>query len=279
MVDLHSAHAWRALLAVLWLAGPQSAAAQAPRRFLELHAWGGYSAFANPPQSPASAKADGLGLRSLEVALWPSASLRLFGRFDNSLSLDNLTLLRAGRRVPTWSGGGLVNWGGHFTTVLRAGRRTLPGGVGQTLLGMEQVAYTSGGSALKAGAEVDPRADHRTEWVAHAGINAPAGDRLRIEPVLFYARSGIGGERQWRALLASEWRLGRRSSIGAGVAGGQISESPAGFNGTVWDGYARVTTAVAAESQAHLLLRHERAPGASPLTSVSLGLSLVLSRS
>jgi hypothetical protein len=254
--------------------------AQAPaeRLRLELHAWGGYSAFSDPPRSPATAKDDGAGLRSLEVALWPSASLRLFGRFDNSLSLDNLSLLRAGQRVPTWSGGGLADWGGRFTTVIRAGRRTLPGRIGQTLVGLEQVAYTTGGSALKAGAEVSPRADHRTEWVAHAGINAPVGARLRVEPVVFYGRSGIARETQWRGLLASELRLGQRSSFGAGVAGGRITGGPAGFDGTVWDSYARLTLAAGERTRAHLLVRHERVPGVSPLTSVALGLSLYLSR-
>ncbi len=276
MARFHQAPLWCALVVSALVAG--RATAQSPRRFLELEAWGGYSAFSSPSQSPTSRKADGLGLRSMELALWPSGSLRLFGRYDNSLSLDNLTLLRTGRRIPTWSGGALANWGGHFTTVLRAGRRTLPGGVGQTLLGMEQVAYTRGGTALKAGAELGPRADHRTEWVAHAGINAAAGDRLRVEPVFFYSRSGLAGERQWRALLASELRLGQRSSIAAGLAGGRISGSPAGFNGTVWDGYARVSTALGALSRVHLLVRHERAPGSSPLTSVGLGLSLTVHR-
>lgn len=276
MSRLHLAPVWCALLAGALFAG--RAAAQGPRRVLELEAWGGYSAFSSTPASSATSKADGLGLRSLEVALWPSSAVRLFGRYDNSLSLDNLTLLRSGRRIPTWSGGALLDWGGRFTTVVRAGHRTLPGRVGQSLLGVEQVAYTRGGSALKAGAELGPRGDHRTEWIAHAGVSLPVGSRLRMEPVLFYARSGVAGERQWRALLASEVRLGTRSSIGAGLAGGRISGSPTGLNGRVWDGYARVSTALGAMSRVHLLARHERAPGSSPLTTVALGLSLNVPR-
>lgn len=276
MSRLFLAPIWCALIAGALSAG--RATAQGPRRVLEVEAWGGYSAFANTPASTTGNRADGLGLRSLEVALWPSAAVRLFGRYDNSLSLDNLTLLRSGRRIPTWSGGALIDWGGRFTTVVRAGHRTLPGQVGQSLLGVEQVVYTGGGSALKAGAELGPRGDHRTEWIAHAGISVPAGSRLRMEPVLFYARSGVAGERQWRALLASELRVGARSSIGAGVAGGRIDGSPAGLNGTVWDSYVRVSTALGAMSRVHLLARHERAPGSSPLTTVALGLSLNVPR-
>ncbi|MBK6781446.1 MAG: hypothetical protein IPG75_18205 [Gemmatimonadetes bacterium] len=271
---------WRALLAaVLSLATQPLLAQGAPSRpFLELSAWGVYSRFSNPPRATASDKADGVGMRSVELAVWPAASLRLFGRYDNSLSLDNLSLLRAGRRVPTWSGGALLDWGGRFTTVVQVGRRTLPGRVGQTLLGLEQVAYTAGGTAWKAGVEVGPRADDRIEWVGHAGVNLPVTGRLRVEPVVFYARSGLGAEAQWRALLAGELGLGGASALGGGMAVGRISDSPAGLDGTVWDGHARLTVGTGAGSRAHLLLRHERAPGASPLTSVAVGLSFAVRR-
>ncbi len=268
--------AWPALLFTASLSGPRNLAAQAApaRPLLELSAWGVYSSFASPSPSVAGSKADGAGLRSIELGIWPAASLRLFGRYDNSLSLDNLSLLRAGRRVPTWSGGALLDWGGRFTTVVQAGRRTLPGRVGQTLLGLEQVAYSAGGAAWKAGVEVGPRADHRTEWVGHAGVNLPVTRRLRVEPVFFYARSGLGAESQWRGLLASELALGGASTLGGGLAVGRISGSPSGLDGTVWDGHVRLTVGTGAGSRAHLLVRHERAPGASPLTSVAVGLSL-----
>ncbi len=264
-----------ALLATLSLAAGVPVAAQsAPSRpVLELSAWGAYSSFANAPTTPAGDKATGLGLRSLEVAVWPSGAMRLFGRYDNSLSLDNLTLLRAGRRVPTWSGGALLNWGGHYTTVLQAGRRTLPGGIGQTLLGAEQVVYR-GATALKAGVEAGPRADHRTEWVAHAGFNTPVGPALRVEPIVFYARSGVGQEAQWRVLLAAELHPGAGIGVGGGVATGRISGSPAGFDGTVWDAYGRLTLGLGAAQQVHFMVRHERAPGTSDLTSVAAGLAL-----
>lgn len=266
------------LVAALAL-GVTGLAAQAPARaLLEAHAWGGYSAFLDAPSGPASDKAGGTGLRMVELAVWPARSLRLFGRYDNSLSLDNLTLLRAGRRVPTWSGGALLNWNEHHATVAHAGRRSLPGGVRQVLVGMEQVAYLHNGMAVKAGADVGRGTDDRTEWVAHAGVNVPVHGGLRMEPVVFYARSGYPGESQWRALVAAEQSFGRRASLGLGVASGRIRGSTSGLDGTVWDSYARLSLGVGGRSKAHVLARHERSPGTTALTSVALGLSLVLSR-
>jgi hypothetical protein len=46
----------------------------------------------------------------------------------------------------------------------------------------------------------------------------------------------------------------------------------------VWDSYARVSASLGARSHAHAMVRHERAPNTSALTSVSLGLSVVVSR-
>jgi phage tail sheath gpL-like len=104
----------------------------------------------------------------------------------------------------------------------------------------------------------------------------PTTERLRLEPVLFYSHSGVPGESQWRALLSAEQRVGGRSSFGLGVAGGQVRGS--GRDGTVWDSFARVSASLGRGSLAHLMVRHERAPNTSALTSVSLGLSVVVSR-
>jgi hypothetical protein len=248
--------------------------AQSRKPLVEAALWGSYSTF---PGAPGSDDA-GAGLRTVELALWPSAQIRLFGRYDNSLSLDNLTLLRAGRRVPLWTGGALFNWGGRFTTVLHAGRRTLPGRIGQTLLGMEQVLYLDGGSALKAGAEAAPREDDRTEWTVHGGISLPAGSHLRLEPTLFYARSGVPGESQWRGLLAGTLGLGRSAELAAGVAGGHNRSFDGAFTGAVWDSYARISLALGGLKRLHLLARHERATGADNLTTVAAGLSLAVPR-
>lgn len=258
--------------------GAESGTAQRPaqRPAAEVHVWGGYSGFSDA--GAAVGRNGGTGLRSAELAWWPASSVRLFGRFDNTLSFDNLTLLRAGTRIPTWSAGGLVNWGGHWTTVVTAGRRSLPGGVGETMLELEQVAYLNGGTALKAGAAGGWRADGIREWVAHAGVNLPVGAATRLEPVLFYSRSGLPGEAQWRALLAGERRIGGSLVAGAGVASGRISSATTALEGTPFDSYAKISVGIGGASRVHLLVRHERAPSAGPLTSVSLGLSLVAVR-
>ncbi|MGE0352898.1 MAG: hypothetical protein AB7I33_05345 [Gemmatimonadales bacterium] len=264
--------------AVVLIAAALPAAAQAQSRPLfEASVWGVHSRFADASPSGTGGKDAGTGVRTVELAMWPTANLRLFGRYDNSLSLDNLTLLRTDRRVPTWSGGLLFNWGGRFTTVFEGGRRDLPGGIGQTLLSAEQLVYLPGGAALKAGGQAAPREDNRTEWQLHGGVNLPVATRFRLEPVVFYAQSGLAGESQWRALVAGEFQAGG-ASLGAGLAGGHNRSADGAFTGAVWDAYGRLSLAIGGLNRAHVMVRHERVEGASPLTSIGLGLSVVVPR-
>lgn len=250
-----------------------SAQTSTPRPLLETTVWGGYSTFAG---GAATDKANRTGLRSLEVAIWPSARLRIFGAYENSLSLDNLALVRSRQSVPTWRGGALLNWSGNLTTVLQGARRTLPGGIGQSMLEAEQVVYLPSGTALKAGGWVGPRDDKRTEWLGHAGFNVPLGARWRAEPTVFYAATGIPGERSWRVLLNGEVRLGSDVLVALGAAGGQNRSIDPTLTGPVTDLYVRASAPIAGANRMHLLLRRERAAGARDLTTIGLGATLTL---
>lgn len=257
-----------------------NAIAQSPtaakRPAAELHLWGSYTSFSDGGATGGARSAG--GLRSLDVAFWPSNALRLFAGYENSLSLENLTLIRSNRAVPQYRAGAMANWGGHFTTVIEGGHRSLPGDVSQNLAGVEQVMYLTNGAALKAGAQLGLRSDHRTEWVGHVGTNVAAGARLRVEPTLFYARSGLPGESQWRALVSAEYRPMGEVSVAAGLAGGHNESFDGAYTGAVVDAFVRATAPIGGWHRMHVLIRHERVAGSQPFTTVALGLSLIATR-
>lgn len=254
----------------------QSGSAQRP--MIEAHVWGGYTAFGGRSAATADSTSGEIGLRSAELAFWPTAAVRVFARYDNTLSLDNLALLQAGRRIPTWHGGAQLDWNARFTTVLDAGHRTLPGGISQTMIGGEQVVFVNHGAVVKAGGWVGPRSDQRTEWLAHAAINVPVGARTRVEPTLFFARSGVANDHQWRALLAGETRLTSRVLLGGGVAAGRNTSIDSRFTGAANSAYARITATVSGQQRVHLLLNRESAAGANSLTTIAAGFSLQVPR-
>ena len=269
-----------ASIALAFLATTHALAQNAVARgaLFEANVWGGYTAFAGNDGVGASNRNGEGGLRSVELALWPTQKLRVFGRYDNTLSLDNLAMIRAGRRVPLYRAGAQVDWAGRFTTVGHISHRTLPGSIAQTMLGGEQVVFLPGGTALKAGGWVGPRSDNVTEWLTHAGVNIAAGTRARIEPTLFYGRSGIANEHQWRALLAGETRLSSRVTLGGGAAGGQNTSIDPRLTGTASTQFVRLSTIVARGQALHLLVNHETAPGARSLTTMAAGVSLGVPR-
>jgi hypothetical protein len=256
--------------------GAQSVVRHGP--LLEAHIWGGYTTFAGADGLGATSRSVEGGLRSLELAIRPTHSLRVFGRYDNTLSLDNLALIRAGRRIPLYRAGAQVDWAGRFTTITHVSHRTLPGRIQQTMLGGEQVVFLPGGIAAKAGGWVGPRSDNLTEWLAHAGVNFAAGRSVRLEPTLFYTRSGIANEHQWRALLVGETRLGSRLTLGGGAARGQNTSIDTRLSGTASTEFVRLSASVAHAQTLHLLINHESAPGTQRLTTIAAGMSIGVPR-
>jgi len=70
---------------IVALGGANVAYADGPPK-AELHVWAGNEV----------ADSSSIGLRSVEVGLWPTKKDRIGLRYDNSLSLDNPTLARQG---------------------------------------------------------------------------------------------------------------------------------------------------------------------------------------
>ena len=219
----------------------------------EVTFWGGNTWFQKKGSSEA-------GLRFAEFAAWPARSLGVWFQLDNGLSLDNLGLVQANQALRTFYAGGLLNWRQHYTTRLEAGWRELPGTISQRIVRGEQVVFLPHAYTFKAGWWVGPREDGRVEWVTHTGIGVPLAERFRLEPTLFYSRSGLADERQWRLLLSGEYTLPKGWRLGGGLAGGESRTIARGSHPLV-DGFIRVSAPVSEFSRVHLLFRRE-APGA-----------------
>ncbi len=213
------------------------------------------------------------GLRFAEVGLSPSESSRAWLQYDDSLSLDNAGLARAGTRAPAFYAGGLVRYAEVHTTRLELGFRRLPAGVRQWLVRSEQVLALRGGAFLRAGAFAGPRSDDRLELVAHAGASLPLASWLRLEPTAFVGQSGFAGERDLRLLLAAQAEAPRGISLGAGVATGRsYRPAPAG-DGTPWSAFASASVPLAGSFRARALVSREWPSGGTPLTMFALGFS------
>ncbi|MCC7053836.1 MAG: hypothetical protein IT355_11260 [Gemmatimonadaceae bacterium] len=261
------------------LATPRlGAQADRPPMWMEASLWAGVTSLEQTPGAIGRTSAVQSGIRGAELSVWPVPSLRLFARYDNTFSLDNLALIRAGRSVPLYRAGVQRDWNHASTTVADVGRRTLPGSITQGMLTVEQVVFLPGTVALKAGGWVGPRSDARTEWLGFGALSVPIAPRVRIEPTYFHARSGLADERQWRALLAGEARLSSRLSLGGGAAMGHNTSITPRLTGDTRAAFARLALSLTRRQRVQLVLNRESAPGANTQVTLAAGFSVGVPR-
>ena len=215
-----------------------------------------------------------VGLRFVEIRVAPTEDVRIWFQVDDSLSLDAAGLARRGLHVPTYFAGGQLTWGGRFTTRLEGGWRTLPGGVAQQLLRAEQAMAVGERVGLKVGGWIGPRGDGRIEAGGHAAVQVPLGDRLQLEPTVFYARSGVPGEHELRGLLAATYRFTGDVELGAGVAAGKAFSPTPAFDGALASAYAGASAPVGGPLRAHLLVKYDRPQVGPATTAYAVGLSV-----
>jgi Flp pilus assembly protein TadD len=214
------------------------------------------------------------GVRFLEFAVEPKRNVRLWFQYDNGLSLDNFSLAQSNRHVPTYYVGGLVNYKRHYTTRLEFGWRTLDNNVKQKIIRTEQVFILPRAYTLKFGGWFGPRSDNRTETIFHAGVGVPVGERFRLEPTVFYSRSGLPGDSQVRGLLAGEYRFKNDIRLGGGFAGGRRFSNVVLSSRAVKDVYVTFSVPVGDYLRAQTLLRHESLGNSNSITVLAFGFTV-----
>lgn len=212
------------------------------------------------------------GLRFVELAVEPRRNLRFWVQYDNGLSLDNLSLARSNVIAPTYTVGGLVAYQNRYLTKFAYGRRSLPGRVRQNIFDIEQVFFLPKGNAFKAGAIIAPRSDNRAEYVIHSGFDVPVAERFRLQPHVFFSRSGIAGEKQVRGLLAAEYAFRNDVKLNGGVALGRESR-PFPGDRTITDTYFKISAPLAKYLRPQFQIRHERA-GSTSVTVLTFGFTV-----
>jgi hypothetical protein len=109
---------------------------------LELDVWVGYSQANNM---------DAFNIRTVQLTGQVSKKLRMFLKYDNSLSLDLSSLVRAEQGAQAFSVGALLPMSKVLTSKFEYGTRILPEGITQQVFSTEQVVFVSKHLSLKAG--------------------------------------------------------------------------------------------------------------------------------
>ncbi len=211
------------------------------------------------------------GLRTLQMSGRVNKSLRLFARYDNSLSLDLASLVRQNREAQAITAGGVAKWNHRLTTRLDYGVRLLPEGVRQQVLSVEQVVFLPGNMALKAGGFLGLSKQIDNEWMMYVGVRAPVGKFYAIEPHYFYARVENNPRPESRIMLNNQFRLPKGYEINLGALYGKSSIRAENGSNNVHGAYCSAVLPFSRYIWGLASLRREKGPFVS-LTVVSAGI-------
>lgn len=254
-----------AFLLVLGLAQP--AFAEPP--LAELHVWGGNKA----------GDSGSVGLRSVEVGLWPTERDRVGLRYDNNLSLDNPVLARQGVDAEAYFVSYLHDFDGKFLLSGEVGQRDLPNGADQDIYKAEGVLFNDG-AAIKVGAQVSPTdtpGGNYTDTVVWGAYNFAMSPHWRFEPALYVAETGLAEDQEWRVAAYAEYKASEAVEVGIGAGYGDIDSDVPGASGDVVNAHARVSFRVLENQTVHFQVRYEDAP-LQEYTVGLIGISLRLPR-
>ncbi|MEZ4776712.1 MAG: tetratricopeptide repeat protein [Bacteroidia bacterium] len=180
---------------------------------LEADIWGGYTNLQGTEK---------FGIRAAQMTWRPAKEYRVWARYDNSLTLDNFSLVQNNRGAGTVYFGGINDWNRRLTTRLEVGRRFWDEGSDQNIVQGEQVVFFDGGYAVKAGGFVAIGNERFTEKMIFAGGNIPVSSTFSIEPVYFLSNTGQSVVEN-RLLVSGKLRMDDKYFLDAGLIYGRTA--------------------------------------------------------
>lgn len=235
---------------------------------LELDVWAGYS------------KANEMGifnLRTVQLTGQVTKKLRMFLKYDNSLSLDLASLVRAEQEAQAFSIGAVTPLVRNLTCRFEYGTRLLPAGVTQQIFSTEQVYFLPNRMSLKGGGFIGTSRQIDNEWLGYLSVRFPLGKTLAIEPYYFYARVENAPRPENRFMLNTQLRSPGGYELNFGALYGKAAVSRDVPKDDIFGGYATVLLPFSQTLWGQFSLRWEKSPF-DELTAAAFGIKLRLEK-
>lgn len=235
---------------------------------LELDLWLGYS------------RANEMGafnIRTVQLTGQVSKKLRMFLKYDNSLSLDLSSLVRAEQEAQAFSIGAILPLHKQLTSKFEYGTRILPQGVTQQVFSTEQVIFLPKRLSLKAGGFLGTSNKLENEWLAYGSFRVPVGKLYAIEPYYFYSRVEKALRPEHRFMLNNQFRIPSGYELNLGALYGTAALSSETGEDNIFGGYATVLLPFSQTVWGQLSLRWEKSPF-DELKAAAFGIKLRLEK-
>jgi tetratricopeptide (TPR) repeat protein len=235
---------------------------------VELDVWTGYS------------KAGDMGtfnLRTVQLTAQVAKKLRMFLKYDNSLTLDLASLVRSNQEAQAFSIGAVVPWHSRMTSRFEYGTRLLPDNVTQQVFSTEQVYFLSEKLSLKGGGffALSNAADN--EWLAYGSVRVPVTKFYALEPYYFYSRVENAPRPENRFMLNNQLRAANGYELNIGALYGKAGVGPDIAEDNIYGGYATAILPFSQVVWGQLSLRWEKSPF-DELIAAAFGIKVRLER-
>ncbi len=234
---------------------------------LEFDVWAGYSATEGEGK---------FSLRTLQLTGQLSKKLRMYVKYDNSLTLDLASLVRANQEAQALSLGGAVNWNKALTTRLEFGARILPDNVTQKILGGEQVYFFGKGMLVKVGGFYGWSNKIANEWLGYGGVRIPVTSWYALEPYYFRSQVEDAPSPENRFLLNNQLRSTKGYELNLGLLYGKAGVADS-IDDKIFGSYATAVLPLSQVIWGHLSVRWETTPFAD-LTVIAAGVKIRLEK-
>ncbi len=234
---------------------------------LELDVWTGYS------------RTGGLGsfnLRNVQLTGQVAKKLRMFLKYDNSLTLDLASLVRSNQEARAFSAGAVVPWNSRLTSRFEYGTRVLPDNATQQVFSTEQVYFLLN-LGFKGGGFFGLGNKTANEWLVYGSVRVPVSKNYAVEPYYFYSRVENAPRPENRFLLNNQFRTAKGYELNLGVLFGKAGVGRDVANDNVYGGYATALLPFSRTVWGQLSFRWEKAPF-DDLTAFTAGIKLRLEK-
>ncbi len=235
---------------------------------LELDIWAGYSSTEGESK---------FTIRTLQVTGQVSRKVRMYLKYDNSLSSDLAALVRANQEAQALSLGAVTNWNKHLTTRIEAGARILPDRVTQKLLNGEQVIFLPKGMLVKLGGFYGWSGKVADEWLAYGGVRFPITRWYALEPYFFRSQVEKAPHPENRFMLNNQFRSDSGYELNIGLLYGIAGMEGAASDKRILGSYATAILPFSKIVWGQVSVRWEDTPYAG-LTILSAGLKFRLEK-
>lgn len=235
---------------------------------LELDVWVGYSKANNM---------DAFNIRTVQLTGQVNKKLRMFLKYDNSLSLDLSSLVRAEQGAQAFSVGAILPMSKALTSKFEYGTRILPEGITQQVFSTEQVVFVSRHLGVKGGGFLGTSNKLSNEWLAYGSVRVPLSKLYAIEPYYFYSRVEDAPRPENRFMLNNQFRLASGYELNLGALYGKAALSQETGDDNIYGGYATVLMPFSQTVWGQLSLRWEKSPF-DELKAAALGIKLRLEK-